>query len=574
MQLAALSLSGRPDKENLITSFTGSHRYLVEYLLEEVFNRQSDQVQSFLLSTSILERLCGPLCDAIQGESSGGEEILRQLEKANLFVVALDEQGYWYRYHHLFRDFLQVRLNKTQSERLASLQRAASEWYAAHGFLHEAVKHALLTRDWDFAAALVEQHGVSLALRGEFSTLYEWCAVFPDDVMRLHPSLCLFQSNALAIGYRRQNRGRIEERLQQVEQAAAALEDKQLARLLIGQAATTRTVLAALTPDPSVDPREQFALAQRALAWLSEGDPARSAIALTVGYAHMALHDAVAGYQAMEDARQLSVVCHNYFGVVEATFHQSYLAHNQGQLRRAAQICRQGQADISAILAYPDQELPAVGCLDIALGCVLLEQDQLEDAEQALLSGLDLIGWELNPYYLMTAYQALFRLREIQGRSVEALDYLTRLEDAWPDIALCTRGLRIMHALRIEPQAPSTLAAAGAWCQAFASSIGDDMPPPGMGPFGAAEAYYLASLVWVRAQIAVGNSRVAWSYLERQLDLALSHGLTNRVIELSLLEAQARQAEGDENALGLLWIVRFRLQSPKVTSVSLIRGQP
>ena len=203
-----------------------------------------------------------------------------------------------------------------------------------HGFLHEAVKHALLTRDWDFAAALVEQHGVSVALRGEFSTLYEWCAVFPEDVMRLHPSLCLFQSNALAVGYRRQNRGRIEERLQQVEQAAAALEDKQLARLLIGQAATTRTVLAALTPDPAVDPHEQFALAQRALAWLSEGDPARSAIALTVGYAHMALHDAVAGYQAMEDARQLSVVCHNYFGVVEATFHQSYLAHNQGQLRR------------------------------------------------------------------------------------------------------------------------------------------------------------------------------------------------------------------------------------------------
>jgi tetratricopeptide (TPR) repeat protein len=112
-------------------------------------------------------------------------------------------------------------------------------------------------------------------------------------------------------------------------------------------------------------------------------------------------------------------------------------------LRRAAQICRQGQAEISAILSHPDQELPVVGCLDIALGCILLEQDQLEDAEQVLLRGLDLIGWELNPYYLMTAYQALFRLREIQGRSVEALNYLTRLEDAWPDIAFCTRGLRL-----------------------------------------------------------------------------------------------------------------------------------
>jgi LuxR family maltose regulon positive regulatory protein len=384
-----------------------------------------------------------------------------------------------------------------------------------------------------------------MMLHSEFSTVYEWCAAFPEEVIRMHPALCLFQGNALVLGYRQQNRGRVEERLQQVEQAAAALEDKQLARMLIGQAAATRTALVALTPDPAVDPREQFVLAQKALAWLSDDDPARSAIALTVGYAHMALHDPVAGAKAMEDARQLSLACHNYFGVVETTFHQACLAHNQGQLRRAAQICQQGQADISAILAHPDQELPAVGCLDIELGCVFLEQGQLEDAEQALLSGLDLIGWELNPYYLMTAYQALFRLREIQGRSVDALDTLTRLEDSWPDIAFCTRGLRIMHALRTEPQAPSTLADAGAWCQAFISSLGDDLPPPGMGPFGAAEAYYLAYLVWVRAQIAIGNSRIALSYLERQLGLALSHGLTNRVIELSLLEAQAGQAEGD-----------------------------
>jgi len=143
LQLAALSMSGRPDKENFITSFTGGHRYLVEYLLEEVFNRQSEQVQSFLLSTSILERLCGPLCDAILGETLGGEEILKELEQANLFVIALDEQGYWYRYHHLFRDFLQVRLNKIQPQRVAALHRVASVWHAAHGSLREAVQHAL-----------------------------------------------------------------------------------------------------------------------------------------------------------------------------------------------------------------------------------------------------------------------------------------------------------------------------------------------------------------------------------------------------------------------------------------------
>jgi LuxR family maltose regulon positive regulatory protein len=547
LQLAALSLSGRSDKESFISSFTGSHRYLVEYLLEEVVGRQSEEVQSFLLSTSILERLCGPLCDAILGGPLGSEAVLQRLEQANVFVVALDDQGYWYRYHHLFRDFLQTRLLKTRPERVAPLHRAASEWHAAHGSLREAVQHALQTQDWTYAAALVEQHGVSMMMHSEFSTVYEWCAAFPEEVMRVHPALCLFQSNALVLGYRRQNRGRIEERLQMVEQAAAALEDRQLAHLLIGQAATTRTFLATMTQDPAVDPREHFALTQRALDLLSEDDPARSAITLTIGYAHMALHDAVAGYQAMEEARQLSLTSHNYFGVVEATFHQARLAHNQGQLRRAAEICRQGKADIAAVLADPDHELPAVGCLDIALGCILLEQDRLEEAEQDLLRGLDRI-WGMNPYYQMTACVALFRLREIQDRPAEAVEFLSRLEETWPDFAFCARALRVMHALRAAPDDPDTLAARPgrpAWCQTFSSSPGEDMPPPGMGPFGAAEAYYLAYLAWARAQIATGNAQAAWSYLKRQLNQAEAHGLTNRVIELSLLEAQARRAQGD-----------------------------
>lgn len=364
--------------------------------------------------------------------------------------------------------------------------------------------------------------------------------------MRVHPALCIFQSNALVLGYRRQNRDRIEERLHMVEQAAAALEDRQLAHLLIGQAAATRTVLAAMTQDPAVDPREHFALAQRALDLLSEDDPARSAITLTIGYGHMALHDAVAGYTAMEEARQLSLTSHNYFGVVEATFHQARLAHNQGQLHRAAEICRQGKADVAAVLADPDQELPAVGCLDIALGCILMEQDRLEEAEQDLLRGLDRI-WGMNPYYQMTACAALFRLREIQGRPAQALEFLSRLEQTWPDFAFCARALRVMHALRTAADDPGILAQATSWCQAFSSSPGEDMPPPGMGPFGAAEAYYLAYLAWARAQIATGNAPAAWSYLERQLNLASTNGLTNRVIELSLLEAQAWRAQGDNN---------------------------
>ena len=133
----------------------------------------------------------------------------------------------------------------------------------------------------------------------------------------------------------------------------------------------------------------------------------------------------------------------------------------------------------------------------------------------------------MNTFYLMTGCLALYRLRASQGRSPEALDYLTRLEEAWPDIAFCTRGLRAVHALQASPGDPAPMAEAARWCDDVTPLFGDDAPLPGMGPFGAAEVYYLASLAWAGAQIALGHSRVALPYLRRQLDLA-GHGHPRR----------------------------------------------
>ena len=565
LQLAALSLSGRADQEGFIAAFTGSHRYLVEYLLEEVVSRQSEEVQAFLQATSVLERLCGPLCDAILKDESESPPfilpippakpgwaarrqpssfILEQLEQTNLFVVALDDVGYWYRYHHLFRDFLRTQLHKTQPERVAALHRSASGWYAAHGFLREAVHHAFQTADWAYAAYVVEQHCFTMIMYSEISTISEWCSAFPEEVMRQHPLLCLHQCWAWVLSFRRQYHDKIEERLQQVDLVIAVLGDKRLVRDLTEQAAVIRSWLS-MTPDPAADPREQLALAQSVLASYPEDDAGRFSTLLTIGYDRMALHDAPAATKAFETARQIALQERLFFGVVESTFHLTRLAHSQGQLRRATEICRRGQADIASMLAHPEQELPALGGLDIALGCVLLEQDQLAEAERHLLHGLDLIGWGINPYYLLTACVALFRLCEIQSRPAEAIEYLTRLEEAWPDIVFCTRALRVTQALRTAPEDPTALAEAASWCQDFSSSMSEDMPLPGMGPFGAAEVYYLAYLAWVRAQIAIGKGPAARPYLERQLDLAQTHGLTNRVIELSLLEAQVGHAEGD-----------------------------
>ena len=366
-------------------------------------------------------------------------------------MVALDEQGDWYRYHHLFREFLQARLNKTQPGAAALLHRAASAWLAENGFLREAAGHAFQTQDWEFAAAFVEQHSFTLILHSEISTIYEWCSAFPEEVMQTHPMLCILQGLSLAYSFRLKNRDRVEARLQQAGQLIARLEDSQVAQELIEFSAVVRTFLA-MAPDPAAEPHELLALANSMLGHYPPDDPGQFSARLLTGYAWMALHDTQAANQAFETARQMALRGSLYFGVVESTFHLARLAHNQGQLRRAAEICRQGQADIAAMLARPEQELPALGSLDVALGCVLLEQDQLEEAEQHLRHGLDQMGAGMNPHYLMTAYMALFRLHEILGRSEEALECLDRLEAVWPDIAFCTSGLRVVHALRRNPR--------------------------------------------------------------------------------------------------------------------------
>ena len=290
LQLAALSLASRADKTSLIASFTGSHRYLVEYLLEEVVNRQPAEVQAFLLATSILDRMCAPLCDAMLGGVPGSEAILAGLEQANLFVVALDDQDYWFRYHHLFGDFLQNRLRKVQPERIPALHRAASEWLAANQFLREAARHAFQTLDWEYAAAFVEQNSFTMIIHSEISTIYEWCSAFPEEVMRRHPLLCIHQCWAWVFSFRSQNRERVEQRLQQAEQVMATMPDRQLARQLAENAAVVRTFLS-MVPDPTADPRQQLALAQATLHTYPEEYAGQFSSLLTIGYAQLALHD-------------------------------------------------------------------------------------------------------------------------------------------------------------------------------------------------------------------------------------------------------------------------------------------
>ena len=191
LQLAALSMQGHASRDNasFIQTFTGSHRFVLDYLVEEALQSQSETIRNFLLQTSILDRFCAPLCNAVTGREDG-KETLDTVERSNLFLIPLDDKRQWYRYHRLFADVLQARLMESQPEMVSSLHQQASEWYEQNGLRSDAIRHALAAREFARAAELIELAFPVMNINRQFSTLLGWLKALPDELVRVRPVLC------------------------------------------------------------------------------------------------------------------------------------------------------------------------------------------------------------------------------------------------------------------------------------------------------------------------------------------------------------------------------------------------
>src|SRR6266516_1584046 len=257
LQLAALSAQGRPAEhlEQFIEAFTGSNRFVVEYLVEEVLERQTDEVQRFLLRTAVLDRMCAPLCDAVLNSEKEGAKYdqsldarfhLEQLERANLFLISIDDEGNWYRYHNLFSDALRSRLMQTQPKLVPELHRRASMWYEQHRLFNEAVQHALKAPDFELAACLIERVGLVVGVGEQVHTIVGWIHSIPEAFVRTRPTLCIYHAVALMFTNQLET---AEARLQDAERylKASNLTDKP--RAMVGQIATVRANLARFTGD-------------------------------------------------------------------------------------------------------------------------------------------------------------------------------------------------------------------------------------------------------------------------------------------------------------------------------------
>jgi LuxR family transcriptional regulator, maltose regulon positive regulatory protein len=304
LQLAAISLQGQQDATGFIRSFTGSHHFVLDYLVEEVLQQQSERVQTFLLRTSVLDRLCGPLCDAVLLDpSASGQATLAYLEHANLFIIPLDNERRWYRYHHLFADLLRQRLHQSiasstgdAESHVNELHIRASVWYEDHGLEIEAFHHAAAANDVERAERLVEGKGMPLHFRGVVTAILDWLESLPKTVLDARPSLWVRYASALLVNG--QTTG-VEEKLQAAEAALQGTEADDKTRNLFGQIAAAKATLA-LT---RYQVETMLAQSRRALEYLRPNNLSLRATAnWTLGFAYWTLGDRAAARRAYTEA--------------------------------------------------------------------------------------------------------------------------------------------------------------------------------------------------------------------------------------------------------------------------------
>jgi LuxR family transcriptional regulator, maltose regulon positive regulatory protein len=299
LQLAAISMRGHEDAASFIESFTGSHHFVLDYLVEEVLGQQSESVQTFLLRTSILDHLCGPLCDAVLLDpSASGQATLEYLEHANLFLTPLDNERRWYRYHHLFAELLRQRLHQSAasiSGGVAELHVRASQWYEDNGLEMEAFNHAAAANDVERAERLIEGEGVPLHFRGAGAPILNWLESLPTTVLDASPSLWITYASALMVTGQHTA---VEQKLQAAEAALQSAEQDDKTRELVGRIASMRATLAVIQHDVETI----LFQSRRALEYLHPDEQhIRTAATWTLGYAYQLQGDRAAASQAYRE---------------------------------------------------------------------------------------------------------------------------------------------------------------------------------------------------------------------------------------------------------------------------------
>jgi LuxR family transcriptional regulator, maltose regulon positive regulatory protein len=517
LQLAALSMRGREDISGFIEAFTGSNRYVLEYLVEEVLARQPEPVTSFLLKTSILDRLSGDLCDAVE-ETHIGQEMLETLDKENLFVFALDEEGRWYRYHHLFAEMLRHRLRRDLPELVPELHRRASRWYEQNALLDEAIKHVLAAQDFEGAARLVEGSAGEILARGEVSLLLGWMEALPEELLRSRPGLCIPYAWALLMI------GRLEDAEGRARDAERAADTGALSGKLT--ALRVNLMLARGDVPGSIE------LASEALELLPEDDfTMRGVISFNLGDAYWVTGNLKAAKEAFAEASTASRRAGNTYVALLSMRARAEVEKMGGHLHRAADLYQEA---FQVAEASPS---PAAGLAHVGMGELLYEWNDLDGAVNHLTQSIDLGKRSGSFDILFPARAALALVRQAMGDSQGALEVMQE----------CERAVRTIN---LPPYMLDQLAAFGArvrLAQGDVATAARLLEERGIGAEDAVNIQNeLEHLVLARVLLARDEIHAALDLLEQLRSAAEATGRMGSTIKVLVLQALTHKARGDE----------------------------
>lgn len=531
LQLAALSMQGRRDTAGFIASFSGSHRFILDYLLEEVLEQQPASVQDFLLETAVLQRLHGDLCDAVTGRQDS-QAVLETLESANLFLVALDEERQWYRYHQLFADLLRQRLQLMHPEKIPTLHQRASAWCEQHGFIERAVEHALLAEAVDHAADLVEGIADALWSRGEHSKLRRWLAAFPAAQLSARPQLCVIHAWYLFVDGQQEA---AEQSLLTAEQGLAALAaDRAVDQdRLQGRVMAMRMLIATHRGHA----QDIFQYAQQALEYLPAEDAGwRSLVTLTLGDAYGFIGDIAAAYTARHEGYRAAQAIGNVYYMILASMKLVITLREQGQLRSGMAMCQQHvtlaqQAGLS--------QSGLTGSLQTICAEMLAEQGDLERALTQARQGIDLARKPANLTFLGWSYMCLLRilfsLGDWDGLEKIVQEAAVMAQQAnippWISNAIMTWQARCWL---VQQQ----IDMAARWATERGLALDDEAHPQQQLDYFLLFDY----IVLARILMAQAQFQDALGLLDQLCRTAATTGRAARVIELRLLQALALQA--------------------------------
>ncbi len=541
LQLAALSLRGRTDAAGFVAAFSGSHRFVLDYLADEVLDGQPGQVRAFLLETSVLERLSGELCDAVTGRS-GSQAMLHHIERAGLFLVPLDEVRGWWRYHHLFADLLRARLEQEQPGRVQELHRAAAAWSDEHDLGDDAVRHALAAGDTAWAARLVERHVETLLGRSEGATLRRWLSALPAESVRARPRLCLAQAFSAVVGGQVEA---IEPLLDDAERAFAAT-GGQPPEPPVGRAGSVlanvpagiaflRAELARLRGDAAL----AFDYNRQALAQLGDSDfycaPScagtwrwRTGCAASSGRPNAAWPrpSPSGGRPARASSPCGSAMTWARCSAPRATW-----------MRRSRPTGKRWTSP--AVSSQP----PHLGMAHVGLAEVLYERDELAAALDHATRGVTLCRQLAFTPPLAAGLAILARIRQAHGDAAAALAAMGEAGqvELSPQVVALFNPVPSQRARLLLAQ--GDVPAAAQWAKAAGLSPEDEPDYP-------REPAYL---VLARVLLAQDRPGPALTLLQRLLATAASQGRIGNVIEIQALRALALAARGDHaGALGAL----------------------